>query len=121
MKNRENIGGSGILLILIILVLLPLVTVLFQVVCPGLELSEFDLGNLALVLDVFKRPLWEKAFINSATLSLATTAIGIIIAGLLANLRVNYDFPFGKLLDIVSWILMIIPSFILAQGWVYLA
>ena len=121
MKNRENIGGSGVLLILIILVLLPLITVLFQVLCPGLELSEFDLSNLALVMDVFNRPLWEKAFVNSATLSLATTAIGIVLAGVLANIRVNYDFKLGKLIDIVSWILMIIPSFILAQGWVYFA
>ncbi len=121
MRNRENIGGSGVLLILIILVLLPLIMVLVQVVCPGLEPSEFDLSNLALILDVFKRPLWEKAFINSATLSLATTAIGIVLAGVLAHIRVNYDFPLARLLDIIAWVLMIIPSFILAQGWVYFA
>ena len=36
MKLRENISGSLILAILTILVLLPLVTVLLQVVCPGL-------------------------------------------------------------------------------------
>lgn len=121
MKLRENLAGSLILAILTILVLLPLLTVLIQVVCPGLSLDELDLGNLSLVLDVFKRPLWEKAFVNSASMSLCTTVIGLILAGLLAQIRVRYDFPLAKLLDIVSWILMIMPSFILAQGWVFFA
>ena len=35
MKVRENIAGSLVLAILTILVLLPLVTVLLQVICPG--------------------------------------------------------------------------------------
>ena len=81
MKLRENIAGSLVLAILTILVLLPLVTVLIQVVCPGLTLSELDLGNLSLVLDVFVRPLWKKAFINSAAMSLCTTAVGLLLAG----------------------------------------
>ena len=58
MKLRENIAGSLVLGILTLLVLLPLVTVLIQVVCPGLAFDELDLGNLSLVLDVFVRPLW---------------------------------------------------------------
>ena len=93
MKLRENIAGSLVLAILTILVLLPLVTVLIQVVCPGLTLSELDLGNLNLVLDVFVRPLWKKAFINSATMSLCTTVLGLLLAGVLAHIRVKYDFP----------------------------
>ena len=121
MKLRENIAGSLVLGILTLLVLLPLVTVLIQVVCPGLAFDELDLGNLSLVLDVFVRPLWKKAFINSATMSLCTTAAGLLLAGVLAHVRVKYDFPLAKLLDLVSWILMIMPSFILAQGWVYFA
>ena len=121
MKLRENISGSLILAILTILVLLPLVTVLLQVVCPGLSLEDFAPGNLSLLLDVFVRPLWKRAFINSATMSLCTTAAGLLVAGILAHIRVRYDFPLAKLLDIVSWILMIMPSFIIAQGWVYFA
>ena len=121
MKLRENISGSLILAILTILVLLPLVTVLLQVVCPGLSLEDFAPGNLSLLLDVFVRPLWKRAFINSATMSLCTTAAGLLVAGILAHIRVRYDFPLAKLLDIVSWILMIMPSFILAQGWVFFA
>ncbi len=121
MKLRENAAGSLILAILVILVLLPLLTVLIQVVCPGLSLNELDLGNLSLVLDVFVRPLWKRAFLNSASLSLCTTAAGLILAGFLAHIRVKYQFPLAKLLDVVSWILMIMPSFILAQGWVFFA
>ena len=121
MKLRENIAGSLILAILTILVLLPLLTVLIQVVCPGLSLEELNLGNLNLVLDVFVRPLWRRAFINSASMSLCTTIAGLILAGFLAQIRVKYNFPLAKLLDIVSWIRMIMPSFILAQGWVFFA
>lgn len=121
MKLKENIAGFGVLAILILLVLLPLAAVLIQVVCPGLSLEKLNLGNLSLILDVFVRPLWKKAFLNSAALSLATTAAGLMLAGLLAHIRVRYDFPLAKLLDIVSWILMIVPSFILAQGWVFFA
>ena len=45
----------------------------------------------------------------------------LLLAGVLAHIRVKYDFPLARLLDIVSWILMIMPSFILAQGWVFFA
>lgn len=121
MKVRENIAGSLVLAILTILVLLPLVTVLLQVICPGLKPGELDMGNMSLVMDVFVRPLWKKAFINSASMSLCTTVLGLCLAGVLAHIRVKYDFPLAKLLDVVSWILMIMPSFILAQGWVFFA
>ena len=100
MKLRENIAGSLILAILTILVLLPLLTVLIQVVCPGLSLEELNLGNLNLVLDVFVRPLWRRAFINSASMSLCTTIAGLILAGFLAQIRVKYNFPLAKLLDL---------------------
>lgn len=57
MKTRENIAGAGILAVLVTLVLLPLLAVLVQVVCPGLAPEEFHLGNLSLIVDVFTRPL----------------------------------------------------------------
>lgn len=121
MKNRDNAAGICILGIMILLVLLPLVAVLFQIICPGLQIENFDLKNMALVLDVFTRPLWKKAFLNSFSLSIGTTAIGLVLAAILAHIRVKYQFFGNKLLDLASWILMIVPSFILAQGWVYFA
>ncbi len=119
MKSRENAAGVGILGILGILVLLPLAAVLFQILCPGLQLEKFDLKNLSLVLDVFVRPLWKKAFLNSFFLSSGTTVIGLVLAAVLAHIRTKYQFAGAKLLDLTAWILMIMPSFILAQGWVY--
>lgn len=119
MRNRDNTAGFGILALLIVLVLLPLAAVLFQVVCPGLQLEKFDVSNLVLVMDAFVRPLWKKAFLNSFFLSIATTVLGLILAAVLAHIRVKYRFPGAWLLDMVSWVLMIVPSFILAQGWVY--
>ena len=119
MKSKDNVAGIGILGILILLVLLPLVTVLFQVICPGLEFSKFNLKNLCLVLDVFTRPLWKKAFLNSFFLSCGTTIIGLLLAAVLAHFRVKYQYAGARILDLTAWILMIIPSFILAQGWVY--
>lgn len=119
MKNRDNAAGFGILAILTILVLLPLAAVLVQIVCPNLDLKNFDLSNLSLLLQVFVRPLWKKAFMNSFALSMGTTVLGLILAAFLAHVRVHYAFPGAKLIDVVSWILMIVPSFILAQGWVY--
>lgn len=119
MKNRDNMAGFGILGILTVLVLLPLAAVLFQVICPGLDLKKFDMGNLSLLLQVFVRPLWKKAFFNSLFLSVGTTVLGLVLAAFLAHIRVHYAFFGSKLIDVVSWILMIVPSFILAQGWVY--
>lgn len=121
MKSRDNVSGISILGILILLVLLPLVAVLFQIVCPSLQLENFDLSNLSMLMDVFTRPLWKKAFVNSLSLSLGTTVIGLILAILLVTIRVKYDFFGAKIIDLISWVLMIMPSFILAQGWVYFA
>lgn len=92
MKSRENAAGIGISGILILLVLLPLAAVLFQVVCPDLQIKNFSLSNLSLVLQVFVRPLWKKAFLNSFFLSVGTTVIGLILAAVLAHIRVNYKF-----------------------------
>lgn len=121
MKSKYNTAGSCILGILFLLVLLPLAAVLFQVICPGLQIEKIDLKNASLILDVFRRPLWKKAFLNSFFLSIGTTAIGLILAAFLAHIRVKYQFAGAKLLDLSSWVLMIVPSFILAQGWVYFA
>ncbi len=119
MKNRDNAAGFGILAILTVLVLLPLASVLFQIVCPNLDMKKFDLSNLSLLLQVFVRPLWKKALLNSVALSVGTTIAGLVLAAFLAHVRVHYTFPGAKLIDVVSWVLMIVPSFILAQGWVY--
>ena len=121
MKSRESRISNGVFAILFILVLLPLAAVLFQIVCPGLEMDEFSLENISILGDVFTRPLWRKALFNSLALAGGTTVCGLIVAAVLAWIRVKYRFKGAKILDITAWALMIIPSFILAQGWVYFA
>lgn len=119
MRNRDNRISTIVFAILVLLVLLPLLAVLFQIVCPGLDLAEFDLSNLAILGDVFTRPLWRKAFLNSLALASGTTAVALVVASVMAWIRTQYRFPAARLLDLTAWVLMIIPSFILAQGWVY--
>lgn len=121
MKSRESRISNGVFAILFILVLLPLAAVLFQIVCPGLEIDEFSLENISILGDVFTRPLWRKALFNSLALAGGTTVCGLVVAAVLAWTRVKYRFKGAKILDITAWTLMIIPSFILAQGWVYFA
>lgn len=121
MKFKKNTADHVILLILMILVLLPLAAVLFQIICPGLQAKKFNLMNITLLGDVFVRPLWKRAFLDSFFLSVGTTVLGLIVAAFFAHIRVSYRFAGARLLDTASWVLMIVPSFILAQGWVYFA
>ncbi len=117
--KKENRLSTGVFVVLFILVLLPLATVLFQILCPGMDFTKFSISNLSLLINVFTRPLWRKAFFNSLKLASATTVVGLILATILAWIRTHYASRFNKLIDLTAWILMIVPSFILAQGWVY--
>ena len=92
MKNSESRISNGVFAILFILVLLPLAAVLFQIVCPGLEISKFSLENISILGDIFTRPLWRKALFNSLALAGGTTVCGLIVAAFLAWVRVKYRF-----------------------------
>ena len=106
---------------LTILIILPLGTVLLQAVKPGLLGEGSSEKGASLLLEVFTRPLWSRALKNSLMLGICTTFFGTIFGAVLANLRVKWDFKAGRLMDAAAWILMIMPSFIIAQGWVYFA
>ena len=119
--RSEGAIGWIVLSVLTVLIILPLGTVLLQVVKPGLLGESAKDTGASLLLEVFTRPLWSRALKNSLLLGLCTTFFGTIFGALLANLRIKWEFKAGKLLDIAAWILMIMPSFIIAQGWVYFA
>ena len=120
-KNREGTVGWIVLFVLTVLIILPLGTVIFQVVDPGLAGEADQASGLTLLSEVFRKPLWSRALINSMKLGICTTIFGTLFGALLAGIRMKWDFKAGKLLDIAAWILMIMPSFIIAQGWVYFA
>lgn len=121
LRNVENRLGWLVSVILAILVLLPLAAVIIQVLLPGVFFGELKLGNLSLLLDVFRRPLWQKALQNSLLLATCTTIFGTLLGGILAMVRSTWKFPTAKLLDAAVWMLLISPSFILSQGWVMFA
>jgi len=116
-RSRDRLGWP-VSLILFVLVLYPLAAVMIQVLLPGVFFGNWQLGDLSLLLDVFHRPLWQKSLENSLLLGIGTTVLGTLLGGCLAMLRASWSFPTAKLLDASVWLLLITPSFILAQGWV---
>ncbi|WP_027092797.1 ABC transporter permease [Cohnella thermotolerans] len=116
-----NRTGWLVLAVLILLILLPLAAVVIQVLLPGVFFGNWQLGDLSLLLDVFRRPLWYTSLKNTIVLGLGTTLLGTLIGAALATVRAQWKFPGARLLDVTVWLLVITPSFILAQGWVMFA
>lgn len=110
--------GWSVSLLLFILVLYPLAAVIIQVLLPGVFFGNWQLGDLRLLLEIFHRPLWQKSLENSLLLGIGTTVLGTLLGGCLAMIRSSWSFPTARLLDASVWMLLITPSFILAQGWV---
>lgn len=119
MKNNNQATGNILFIILVILVILPFCFVLAQIICPGLELEAFNLANILTIFDIFEKRAWMSALSNSLKLGLGTTFFALILSIFLAHIRLSYQFPMAKALDIIAWILLIVPGFILAQGWIY--
>lgn len=109
------------LAILFLLILLPLAAVIIQVLLPGVFFGSLKIGDLSLLLDVFRRPLWYASLQNSVYLGIGTTLLATILGGALATVRARYTFATARLLDVSIWLLLVTPSFILAQGWVMFA
>lgn len=113
--------GWFVSFLLFVLVLFPLLAVIIQVLLPGVFFGHWGLGDLNLLLEIFRRPLWQKSLENSVVLACGTTVLATLLGGMLAMLRASWQFPTAKLLDAAVWVLLIMPSFILAQGWVMFA
>ncbi|MFD0673235.1 ABC transporter permease [Cohnella sp. GCM10027633] len=121
MLKQENRTGWLMLAVLFLLILLPLAAVVIQVLLPGVFFGSLKIGDLSLLLDVFRRPLWYASLQNSVTLGIGTTLLGTALGTALAMVRRRWAFPTARLLDLAVWLLLITPSFILAQGWVMFA
>ena len=118
---KQNRMGWLVLALLLLLIMLPLAAVIIQVVLPGIFFGNFALGDLSLLLEVFNRPLWQASLQNSIILGVGTTILATLLGGFLATIRSRWTFPTARLLDLSVWLLIITPSFILAQGWVMFA
>ncbi|MCM3782257.1 ABC transporter permease subunit [Neobacillus mesonae] len=120
MKSEARYGG-GVTLLLFVLIFLPLLAVLLNVFLPGIFFGDWQVGNANLLMEIFHRPLWKQSLINSTILGIGTALIGTMMGGILASIRVRWEFAAGKWLDIAVWLLLIAPSFMIAQGWVLFA
>lgn len=119
--TNGNRMGWLVLAVLFLLILLPLAAVIVQVLLPGIFFGQLVFGDLSLLLEIFRRPLWMASFKNSVFLGIGTTVFATILGGSLAMIRAQWSFSTAKMLDLANWLLIITPSFILAQGWVMFA
>lgn len=108
----------GVTLALVVLVALPLVAMLLHLAFPRLYLGDFSLGDFQLFRDLWERRLWRTSVTNSLLLASGTMLLGTLIGAGLAWMRQNYRFPSAGLIDFAAWFVLVMPSFIIAQGWV---
>ena len=106
---------------LIVLVGLPLAAMLAHLALPQLYLGSLQLGNFDLFSDLWERSLWRNAVRNSLLLGLGTMVLGAAIGVGLAWMRHHWRFPGSGLIDFSAWFVLVMPSFIIAQGWVLFA
>ncbi|MEC0308719.1 ABC transporter permease subunit [Paenibacillus lautus] len=121
MNTSEARYGGGVTLLLFVFIFLPLLAVLINVIFPGLFFGQIQSSSLGLIGDIFHRPLWKQSLLNSVTLALGTATFGTILGGVLATIRARWNFATARLLDMTAWVLLIAPSFMIAQGWVLFA
>ncbi|RXZ80864.1 iron ABC transporter permease [Paenibacillaceae bacterium] len=121
MKASEARLGGGVTLLLFLFIFLPLAAVLINVIFPGLFFGQLQFGGFKLIGEIFHRPLWAKSLQNSLILAIGTAVLGTIIGGVLATIRARWHFAAAALLDVAAWLLLIAPSFMIAQGWVLFA
>ncbi|MFN4283669.1 MAG: ABC transporter permease [Alphaproteobacteria bacterium] len=119
--SAESVLGLIVVAALFILVIGPLCAVLLQAFVPDLFFGDRARGGLGNLLELFNRPLWQRSLTNSLTLASGAAVIGTAIGVGLALLRHSYRFPGRTSLDVLAWSLLILPSFVLAQGWILFA
>ncbi|GEM78887.1 ABC transporter permease [Vibrio superstes] len=115
--SPDQILGVLVLAILAILVLLPMLMVVIQPLLHWVEVGS-DAAGLG---EIFKRRLWMASLKNSLYLSIGAGLIGGVMGAMLAIARHSYRFPGSRYVDLVVWCILIIPSFVIAQGWVLFA
>jgi iron(III) transport system permease protein len=109
--------GFIVTILLFISVFLPLLAVILNAFLPGLFFGELNFNSLSILLEIFDRPLWSVSFKNSLILGLGAATLGVLIGATLALLRSKWKSGLGRWMDVGAWVLLIIPSFMIAQGW----
>lgn len=120
-RPAGDLLGWAVVAALVVLVGLPLLFVLAQAVFPGIGLSRNWGFSPGLLVEIAGRPLWQRSVVNSLVLASGSMLLGGALGLGLAMLRHTVRFPGAWLLDFCAWALLVMPSFILAQGWVLFA
>lgn len=121
MKRSENRIGGAVTLILFIFIFLPLLAVILNAIFPGIFFGKIEFSGFQIIFDIFERKLWYVSLKNSVVLGIGTATFGTLLGGGLATIRSKWDYSMGRWLDIAVWVLLIAPSFMIAQGWVLFA
>lgn len=119
--TTQDLLGLAVVLALVILVLAPMATVVLQAFVPGALTGQASSAGLSVLLEIFERPLWRRALSNSMFLAVIAALLGGAMGTLLAILRHSGRMALGPALDVTSWAIIVLPSFILAQGWILFA
>lgn len=119
--RAETMLGVLICLVLLVLIAAPMAIVLLQAFYPGILRGNLDYAGLGNLLELFNRRLWRVSLINSLQLATGTAVLGTLIGASLAIMRHSGRFVGAGLLDLTAWALLIMPSFVIAQGWILFA
>jgi iron(III) transport system permease protein len=117
----EDWLGLAVVAALVVLVLGPMAAVLLQAFIPGAFSGQPTGIGLGGLMEIFERPLWRRALWNSLFLATVAAIIGGLMGSGLAILRHGTRPVLGPALDVAAWAIIILPSFILAQGWILFA
>lgn len=117
----EDWLGIAVVAALVVLVLAPMAAVLLQAFVPGAFSGQSRGIGFGGLLEIFERPLWRRALWNSMFLATIAAVIGGLMGSGLAILRQSSRLALGPALDVAAWAIIILPSFILAQGWILFA
>ncbi|EKF60318.1 binding-protein-dependent transport system inner membrane protein [Agrobacterium albertimagni AOL15] len=119
--RSEDWLGLAVVAVLVILVLGPMATVIVQAFIPGLFSGQVKAIGLSGLWEIFERPLWQRSLMNSLFLASLAGVLGGLLGTGLAIVRHSSRMILGPALDIAAWAIIILPSFILAQGWILFA
>lgn len=118
LPRPDTLLGIGISLTLLVLVAAPMVLVLAQAFMPGILKGDFHFVGFSNLQELFNRRLWRVSLMNSLYLSGNTALWGTLLGTLLAVIRHQTRIVGATALDLCAWALLIMPSFIIAQGWI---
>lgn len=118
LPRPDTLLGIGISALLLILVAAPMALVLAQAFMPGILLGNLEFVGLSNLQELFHRRLWRVSLMNSLYLSGNTALWGTLVGALLAVIRHQSRIVGATALDLCAWALLIMPSFIIAQGWI---